>query len=97
MAEMESTLRGLKRLITQMEGKNSVLHKLVRCPECRSNEIIFDYDTNETICGNCGLVLYMPRRPYEKLFAKDEKQKHFHKTCKSNVTIGHLEFFLRGH
>ena len=29
-----------------------------RCPECGSKNLVHDYDTGETICSNCGLVLF---------------------------------------
>ena len=35
------------------------LKRLVeKCPECVSKNLIHDYDAGETICGDCGLVLY---------------------------------------
>ena len=29
-----------------------------KCPECASKNLVHDYDSGETICGDCGLVLY---------------------------------------
>ena len=29
-----------------------------KCPECASKNLVHDNDTGETICGDCGLVLY---------------------------------------
>ena len=29
-----------------------------KCAECRSENLVHDYDTGETVCGDCGLVLY---------------------------------------
>ncbi len=29
-----------------------------KCPECGSKNLVHDYDTGETVCGDCGLVLY---------------------------------------
>ena len=29
-----------------------------KCPECTNKNLVHDYDTGETICGACGLVLY---------------------------------------
>jgi len=28
------------------------------CPECGSSNLIHDFDTGETVCGDCGLVVY---------------------------------------
>lgn len=32
--------------------------KADKCLECGAQNLVHDYDTGETICGNCGLVLY---------------------------------------
>jgi len=29
-----------------------------KCPECGSENLVHDYDTGETVCGDCGLVVY---------------------------------------
>jgi len=29
-----------------------------KCPECGGNNLVHDYDTGETVCDDCGLVLY---------------------------------------
>ena len=33
-------------------------HLVDKCPECASKNLVHDYDSGETICGDCGLVLY---------------------------------------
>ena len=48
-----------------------------KCPECDSNNLIHDYDTGETICGNCGLVLHeqmINKGPEWRAFTQEEKQ-----------------------
>jgi len=48
-----------------------------KCPECESNNLIHDYDTGETICGNCGLVLHeqmIDKGPEWRAFTQEEKQ-----------------------
>ncbi len=47
-----------------------------KCPECCSANLIHDYDTGETICGDCGLVLYgqmMDKGPEWRAFTQEEK------------------------
>ena len=47
-----------------------------KCPECSSSNLIHDYDTGETVCGDCGLVLYeqmMDKGPEWRAFTQEEK------------------------
>ena len=47
-----------------------------KCPECGSANLIHDYDTGETICGECGLVLreqMMDKGPEWRAFTQEEK------------------------
>jgi transcription initiation factor TFIIB len=47
-----------------------------KCPECASKNLVHDYDTGETICGDCGLVLYeqmMDKGPEWRAFTAEEK------------------------
>ena len=47
-----------------------------RCPECASKNLVHDYDTGETICGDCGLVLYeqmLDKGPEWRAFTQEEK------------------------
>ena len=47
-----------------------------KCPECASKNLIHDYDTGETICGDCGLVLYeqmLDKGPEWRAFTQEEK------------------------
>ena len=47
-----------------------------KCPECASKNLIHDYDTGETICGACGLVLYeqmLDKGPEWRAFTQEEK------------------------
>jgi transcription initiation factor TFIIB len=46
------------------------------CPECTSKNLVHDYDTGETICGDCGLVVYeqmMDKGPEWRAFTQQEK------------------------
>jgi transcription initiation factor TFIIB len=46
------------------------------CPECSSKNLVHDYDTGETICGDCGLVVYeqmMDKGPEWRAFTQQEK------------------------
>jgi transcription initiation factor TFIIB len=47
-----------------------------KCPECASKNLVHDYDTGETICGDCGLVLYeqmLDKGPEWRAFTVEEK------------------------
>jgi transcription initiation factor TFIIB len=46
------------------------------CPECAGKNLIHDRDTGETICGDCGLVLYeqmLDKGPEWRAFTQEEK------------------------
>jgi len=48
-----------------------------KCPECGSTNLIHDYDTGETICGSCGLVVQdvmMDKGPEWRAFTQEEKE-----------------------
>jgi len=46
-----------------------------KCPECGSSNRVYDYDTGETVCGDCGLVLgqMMDEGPEWRAFTDEEK------------------------
>ncbi len=47
-----------------------------RCPECGSANLVHDYDSGETVCGDCGLVLReqtMDKGPEWRAFTQEEK------------------------
>ena len=51
-------------------------HLTDKCPECASKNLVHDYDTGETICGACGLVLYeqmLDKGPEWRAFTQEEK------------------------
>jgi len=70
---------------TQKRSRQRVLSKkesgarqrlMDKCPECGSSNLIHDYDTGETVCGDCGLVLYeqmMDKGPEWRAFTQEEK------------------------
>jgi transcription initiation factor TFIIB len=71
-----STEQRLRR--RELSKKESgVRQRLVdKCPECGSSNLIHDYDTGETVCGDCGLVLYeqmMDKGPEWRAFTQEEK------------------------
>ncbi len=46
------------------------------CPECTGRNLVHDNDTGETVCGDCGLVLYeqmMDKGPEWRAFTQQEK------------------------
>jgi len=47
-----------------------------KCPECAGKNLVHDFDTGETICGDCGLVLYeqmLDKGPEWRAFTLQEK------------------------
>ncbi len=47
-----------------------------KCQECGSTNLVHDYDTGETVCSNCGLVLHdqmMDKGPEWRAFTQEEK------------------------
>ncbi len=46
------------------------------CPECASKNLVHDFDSGETICGDCGLVLYeqmLDKGPEWRAFTQEDK------------------------
>jgi transcription initiation factor TFIIB len=51
-------------------------HLVDMCPECTSKNCVHDYDTGETVCGACGLVLYdqmLDKGPEWRAYTQEEK------------------------
>jgi transcription initiation factor TFIIB len=64
-----------KMSITQ-EAPKTHQHLAEKCPECASKNLVHDYDTSETICGDCGLVLYgqmLDKGPEWRAYTQQEK------------------------
>ncbi len=64
------------KMSIQKEVPKTHQHLTEMCPECSSNNLIHDYDSGETICGACGLVLYnqmLDKGPEWRAFTQDEK------------------------
>jgi transcription initiation factor TFIIB len=58
------------------EGSKTNQRLADKCPECASKNLVHDYDTGETICGDCGLVLYdqmLDKGPEWRAFTHEEK------------------------
>jgi len=58
------------------KGTQSQQIMLKKCPECGSTNLVHDYDTGETVCGNCGLVIQdvmMNEGPEWRAFTQEEK------------------------
>ena len=61
-----------------------------KCPECGSINLIHDYDTGETICGGCGLVLHeqmMDKGPEWRAFTQEEKDSRSRVGTPSSYSI----------
>ena len=50
------------------DGKNDLL-----CPRCGSSKIVFDKETGETVCSNCGLVIGEIVKPPKNTFSEKEE------------------------
>src|SRR3972149_6720079 len=51
--------------------------KIDKCIECSSASLIHDYDTGETICANCGLILHeqmIDKGPEWRAFTQEERE-----------------------
>jgi transcription initiation factor TFIIB len=58
------------------EAPKTLHHLTDNCPECTSKNLVHDYDAGETICGDCGLVLYeqtLDKGPEWRAFTQEEK------------------------
>lgn len=58
------------------DANRQVHRKTDKCQECGAQNLIHDYGTGETICGDCGLVLYdqmMDKGPEWRAFNLQEK------------------------
>jgi len=69
-----SDQRKLKTIEQKPAGSQQRL--VDKCPECGSENLVHDYDTGETVCGDCGLVLYeqmMDKGPEWRAFTQEEK------------------------
>jgi transcription initiation factor TFIIB len=67
---------GVKKMSTTQEVPKPQQRLVENCPECASNNLIHDYDSGETICGACGLVIYeqmLDKGPEWRAFTQDEK------------------------
>jgi len=48
-----------------------------KCPECGGANLVHDYDTGETVCASCGLVIQeitMDKGPEWRAFTREEKE-----------------------
>jgi len=60
-----------------MQRKETQRRTAEKCPECGSTNLVHDYDTGETICGGCGLVVreqMMDKGPEWRAFTQEEKE-----------------------
>jgi transcription initiation factor TFIIB len=68
---MSITQDGLSKEVPKIHQRLSEV-----CPECTSKNLVHDYDSGETICGDCGLVLYeqmLDKGPEWRAFTIQEK------------------------
>ncbi len=68
-------MNGVGKMSITKEAPKTHQHLTEKCPECASKNLIHDYDTGETICGACGLVLYeqmLDKGPEWRAFTQEE-------------------------
>lgn len=61
-----------------------------RCPECKSTNLIHDYDTGEIICKDCGLVTneqMMAKGPEWRAYTKEEKESRSRVGAPESYTV----------
>ena len=66
----------LAQVSTTKEDNKTHQRLADKCPECASKNLVHDYDSGETICGDCGLVLYeqmLDKGPEWRAFTLQEK------------------------
>jgi transcription initiation factor TFIIB len=69
-------VNGVQKMSITQEVPKIHQHLDDTCPECASKTLVHDYDTGETICGTCGLVLYgqmLDKGPEWRAFTQQEK------------------------
>ena len=70
--------------------KKIEIFDIEKCPECKSINLITNYDTGEMVCGDCGLVLPDPiidRGPEWRAFTDEEKAKRSRVGTPINLTV----------
>jgi transcription initiation factor TFIIB len=66
----------INQAIINKDAPKTSHHLTDKCPECESKNLVHDYDSGETICGDCGLVLYeqmLDKGPEWRAFTPEEK------------------------
>ena len=67
---------GVEKSVSKKEAPKPHQRLVDKCPECGSENLVHDYDTGETVCGACGLVLYeqmLDKGPEWRAFTQEEK------------------------
>jgi transcription initiation factor TFIIB len=75
---------------TAKEAPKSNPRLAENCPECKSKNLVHDYDSGETICGDCGLVLYeqsLDKGPEWRAFTQEEKASRSRVGMPTNYSI----------
>jgi transcription initiation factor TFIIB len=61
-----------------------------KCPECGSSNLIYDYDTGEVICGDCGFVLpetMMDKGPEWRAYSQEEEAERARGGIPETLTV----------
>ncbi len=61
-----------------------------KCPQCGSTNLIHDYDSSETVCGDCGFVVQekeMDKRPEWRAFTPEQQKSRTRAGAPQTPTI----------
>lgn len=87
---MENRITMKDRIILELTNRSQQRGSTRRdkCPECGSQNLITDYDTGETVCGDCGFVLA------EQMVAKEQEWRAYtQEEDASRSRVGRPEFY----
>ena len=66
----------IRQIEVSKEAQKTPQHQVENCPECSGKNLVHDRESGETICGDCGLVLYeqmLDKGPEWRAFTQQEK------------------------
>lgn len=66
----------IRQIEVSKEAQKTPQHQVETCPECSGKNLVHDRESGETICGDCGLVLYeqmLDKGPEWRAFTQQEK------------------------
>ncbi len=82
----------LKRKTIESEKIVNEMSEKYSCPECRSEDIIYDGSRGDTVCEGCGLIIFEKELEsnQRRAFTREEKKKRIHNEVVMNGKLGSL-------